>query len=72
MEPTWVLGKNPKLGTTADPDPGFHGFSFQDVADEVGIRKASLYHYFASKMMLHRRVERATGWVIRNGAGRGT
>ena len=27
----------------------FHGFSFQDIADEVGIRKASLYHYFASK-----------------------
>jgi TetR/AcrR family transcriptional repressor of nem operon len=27
----------------------FHGFSFQDVADEVGIRKASLYHYFESK-----------------------
>jgi TetR/AcrR family transcriptional repressor of nem operon len=27
----------------------FHGFSFQDIADEVGIRKASLYHYFDSK-----------------------
>ena len=27
----------------------FHGFSFQDIADEVGIRKASLYHYFNSK-----------------------
>ena len=24
----------------------FHGFSFQDIANEVGIRKASLYHYF--------------------------
>jgi TetR/AcrR family transcriptional repressor of nem operon len=27
----------------------YHGFSFQDIAEEVGIRKASLYHYFASK-----------------------
>ena len=27
----------------------FQGFSFQDIADEVGIRKASLYHHFDSK-----------------------
>jgi TetR/AcrR family transcriptional repressor of nem operon len=42
----------------------FHGFSFQDVADEVGIRKASLYHYFASKDEVALAVlKRATGWV---------
>ena len=28
------------------------GFSFQDVADRVGIRKASLYHHFATKEAL--------------------
>ena len=28
------------------------GFSFQDVADQVGIRKASLYHHFATKEAL--------------------
>src|SRR4026207_1976617 len=27
----------------------FHGFSFQDIADRVGVRKPSLYHYFDSK-----------------------
>jgi TetR/AcrR family transcriptional repressor of nem operon len=28
------------------------GFSFQDIADAVGIRKASLYHHFATKEVL--------------------
>jgi TetR/AcrR family transcriptional repressor of nem operon len=42
----------------------FHGFSFQDIADEVGIRKASLYHYFGSKDDVALAVlERATDWV---------
>lgn len=27
----------------------YHGFSFQDIADNVGIKKASLYHHFKSK-----------------------
>ena len=41
----------------------FHGFSFQDVADEVGIRKPSLYHYFPSKDALALAVlERAETW----------
>jgi TetR/AcrR family transcriptional repressor of nem operon len=42
----------------------FHGFSFQDIADEVGVRKASLYHYFDSKDDVAIGVlQRATGWV---------
>ncbi|WII71092.1 TetR/AcrR family transcriptional regulator [Bdellovibrio sp. 22V] len=28
---------------------GFNGFSFQTIADSLGIRKASLHYYFASK-----------------------
>ena len=28
---------------------GFNGFSYADIADEVGIRKASLHHYFPAK-----------------------
>jgi TetR/AcrR family transcriptional regulator, transcriptional repressor for nem operon len=31
---------------------GYNGFSFQDVADRVGIRKASLHHHFATKAAL--------------------
>lgn len=28
---------------------GFNGFSYADIANEVGIRKASVHHYFPSK-----------------------
>lgn len=41
----------------------FHGFSFQDVAAAVGIRKASLYHHFDSKDDVALAVlERAADW----------
>jgi TetR/AcrR family transcriptional regulator, transcriptional repressor for nem operon len=41
-----------------------HGFSFQDLADRVGIRKPSLYHYFDSKDAIALAVlERAAEWV---------
>jgi len=42
----------------------FHGFSFQDIADEVGIRKASLYHHFDSKDdVAVAMLQRAADWV---------
>ena len=42
----------------------FEGFSFQDIANEVGIRKASLYHYFDSKDAIALAVlERGANWV---------
>lgn len=34
------------------------GFSFQDIADEIGIRKASLYHHFPTKEALGEEVIR--------------
>lgn len=37
------------------------GFSFQDVADQVGIRKASLYHHFPTKEALGVEVLREAG-----------
>src|SRR6476646_426330 len=42
----------------------FHGFSYQDMADRVGIRKPSLYHHFDSKDAIAVAVlERAADWV---------
>lgn len=42
----------------------FHGFSFQDIADEVGVRKASLYHHFDSKDdVAVAMLQRVAGWV---------
>lgn len=35
---------------------GYNGFSFQDVADELGIRKASLYDHFPNKEDLGNRI----------------
>ena len=51
---------------------GFEGFSFQDVAGRVGIRKASIYHHFPSKedlgvAILERSRERAVRHRSRNG-----
>jgi len=35
---------------------GYNGFSYADLADEVGIRKASIHHHFSTKADLGREV----------------
>ncbi|MGI9452902.1 MAG: TetR/AcrR family transcriptional regulator [Geminicoccaceae bacterium] len=35
---------------------GFHGFSFQDIAERIGIKKASIYYHFPAKAELGRAV----------------
>ena len=37
---------------------GYNGFSYADIADMVGIRKASVYHHFAGKGDLGQEVAR--------------
>lgn len=38
-----------KTAQTLAQSRGFNGFSYADVADKVGIRKASIHYYFPSK-----------------------
>ena len=38
---------------------GFNGFSYADIAAEVGITKASLHYHFATKAELGRHADRA-------------
>ena len=45
------------------------GFSFQDIADQVGVRKASLYHHFASKESLGVEVIRASTQGFKDWSG---
>jgi TetR/AcrR family transcriptional regulator, transcriptional repressor for nem operon len=45
------------------------GFSFQDVADQVGIRKPSLYHHFPTKEALGIEVMREATQAFRDWAG---
>lgn len=44
-------------------EQGYHGTSLSGIADEVGIQKASIFHYFASKEALY-------AAVIEDGHGR--
>lgn len=49
---------------------GFSGFSFQNIADKLGIKKASLHYYFASKeemglALLNDYEESHKAWALR-------
>ncbi|CAH6661225.1 MULTISPECIES: TetR/AcrR family transcriptional regulator [Pseudocitrobacter] len=41
-----------QLADTCIQRDGFHGFSFSDLAEGVGIRKASIHHHFPTKIDL--------------------
>jgi TetR/AcrR family transcriptional repressor of nem operon len=47
---------------------GFHGFSYKDIADKIGIRKASIHHHYPSKeglvaSVIEFHIERFERWV---------
>lgn len=49
MEPIKVRQDIVEAATRVFSDLGYHGASMQDIADAVGIRKASLYHHVRKK-----------------------
>ena len=48
---------------------GYAGFSYQDIADSVGIRKASIHHHFATKEDLGRAIIQRTRLRLSDGRG---
>jgi TetR/AcrR family transcriptional repressor of nem operon len=48
---------------------GYAGFSYQDIADAVGIRKASIHHHFAAKEDLGRAIIERTRLRLSDGRG---
>lgn len=49
---------------------GYAGFSYQDIADAVGIRKASIHHHFPAKEDLGRAIVERTRLRLTDGRGR--
>lgn len=49
---------------------GYAGFSYQDIADSVGIRKASIHHHFPAKEDLGRAIVERTRLRLTDGRGR--
>ena len=48
---------------------GYAGFSYQDIADAVGIRKASIHHHFPAKEDLGRAIIERTRLRLNDGRG---
>ncbi|MGE0151087.1 MAG: TetR/AcrR family transcriptional regulator [Reyranellaceae bacterium] len=48
---------------------GYAGFSYQDIAEAVGIRKASIHHHFPSKEDLGRAIVERTRLRLNDGRG---
>jgi TetR/AcrR family transcriptional repressor of nem operon len=48
---------------------GYAGFSYQDIADAVGIRKASIHHHFPAKEDLGRAIVERTRLRLTDGRG---
>lgn len=48
---------------------GYAGFSYQDIADTVGIRKASIHHHFPAKEDLGRAIVERTRLRLNDGRG---
>jgi TetR/AcrR family transcriptional regulator, transcriptional repressor for nem operon len=81
MASIFSLGKTDKLEALGTRDRilrvardliqtrSYLGFSFQDIADAVGIRKASLYHHFATKEALGVEVIRGTSEAFKEWSG---
>src|ERR1700753_306193 len=44
-----TAGQIPDLAETLIQTRGYSAFSYQDIADALGIRKASIHYHFASK-----------------------
>lgn len=49
---------------------GYNGFSYADIADAIGIRKASIHHHFAGKSDLARAVVEESRAIIEAQVGR--
>jgi len=48
-------------------DGGYNGFSFADIATQVGVRKASIHHHFATKAALVRATVAQHRQAVRQG-----
>jgi AcrR family transcriptional regulator len=53
-----------KVATRLFREKGYHNTSMQDIADGLGVQKASLYHYIESKEQLLRRLLKRAAAIL--------